>query len=302
MQMIKPDIKLNEWAVLRHNEDNLLYLKEPRGEHETYITYEGIPLIRHRIYAPFESELKAAFTTRMGGVSKDHLASLNLSSSRGDDIENVRENYRRFAHALGTEPENMVSSDQVHETNIRRVYAGDRGKGIVRESDIRETDGLTTDEKGVCLLTFYADCVPVYFYDPVHKAIGLAHSGWRGTVADIAGKMVRRMEDEYGTRAYDLVCAIGPSICRACYEIGEDVAVVIKERYGEDTEHLRDKLGGKYMLDLHGAVRENLLNAGVSPEKIGMPDLCTCCNPALLFSHRASKGMRGNLAAAMELI
>ncbi len=302
MQMIKPDIKMNEWAVLKKNEDNLLYLKEPRAERETFITYDGLPLIRHRIYAPYEAEVKAAFTTRMGGVSREHLASLNLSSSRGDDIENVRENYRRFAKAFGTEPENMVSSDQVHETTIRRVYAEDKGKGIVKESDIVRTDGLTTNEKGVCLLTFYADCVPVYFYDPVNRAIGLAHSGWRGTVADIAGKMVRRMEDEYGTRAHELVCAIGPSICRACYEVGEDVAAEFKERYGKDTEHLRDKLGGKYMLDLHGAVRENLLNAGVSKDNIGMPDLCTCCNPALLFSHRASKGMRGNLAAAMELV
>lgn len=302
MQMIKPKIKLNEWTVLKNNEDSLLYLGEPRGEKETYITYGRVPLIRHRIYAPYEGEVKAAFTTRMGGVSREHLASLNLSSSRGDDIENVRENYRRFAEALDTSPENMVSSDQVHETTIRRVYGEDKGKGIVRESDITQTDGLTTNERGVCLLTFYADCVPVFFYDPVNRAIGLAHSGWRGTVADIAGKMVRRMEDEYGSNAYDLVCAIGPSICRACYEIGEDVAVQIKERYGEDTEHLRDKLDGKYMLDLHGAVRENLLNAGVSPDKIGMPDLCTCCNPALLFSHRASKGQRGNLAGAMELI
>ena len=157
---------------------------------------------------------------------------------------------------------------------------------------------------GVVLTTFYADCVPLYFVDPVRKAIGLSHSGWRGTVGRIGQITVEKMTQEYGTRPEDLTVAIGPSICRSCYEVSEDVIEQFRQNFSEGLwEKLYDiKENGKYQLDLWEANRQILLEAGVSQERILTPGLCTCCNPSFLFSHRASKGQRGNLAAFLELL
>ena len=152
-------------------------------------------------------------------------------------------------------------------------------------------------------MTFYADCVPLYMYDSVNRVIGLAHSGWKGTVADIGGKMVEKLNNVYGSNPSDIICAIGPSICRNCYEVDDVVIDRLKEQY--KTEELdmlvEDKGNGKYQLDLHLACKINFINAGIPDENISLPDLCTCCNSNILYSHRARKGMRGNLAAVMML-
>lgn len=241
------------------------------------------------------------FSTRLGGVSIGDCASMNLSFTRGDAPEAVAENYRRITAALGTTPERTVASRQTHTTNIRYVTEADAGKGVVRPADYANVDGLMTDVSDLALATFYADCVPLYFVDPVHRAIGLAHSGWRGTAADMAGTMVAAMHDRFGTKPAELVTAIGPSICRECYEVGEDVAEVFLQAYpGTDvvTPGCRD---GKYQLDLWLANRLNLLRAGVPAEHITVTDICTCHNPDYLFSHRASHGKRGNLGAFLML-
>ncbi len=299
---IKPDFK----KMLEIGEGNLLYRGKKRAElsvRSTDMNHGLVPYITYRIYEPYAADLLHGFTTRYGGVSKEHLASLNLSFSRGDDPENVKENYERLGKAMGFDPAKAVFSDQVHKTRIKKVTAEDAGKGITRESDIKETDGLMTNVPGIPLFTFFADCVPVYFYDPVHKSIGLAHSGWKGTVGNIVKVMATAMREAYGSAPEDLICAIGPSICQTCYEVSEDVAQQFMDAYDEDLhkELFVEKGGGKYLLDLHAAVRYNLLSAGVLFEHIAMPDLCTCCNPKLLYSHRASKGMRGNMAAVMML-
>lgn len=243
------------------------------------------------------------FSSRIGGVSQGQFAQMNLSFTRGDDPDCVRENYRRIAAAIGFDDRNIVCSDQTHTSNVRRVSREDRGKGYLRPRDYTDVDGLVTDEPEVILATFYADCVPLYFVDPVHRAIGLSHSGWRGTVSDIAGATVAKMAACYGTKPQDLIAAIGPSICQDCYEVSEDVIEEIRAHYPQDvwdTLFYR-KENGKYQLNLWEACRQNMLRAGITPDHIEVTDLCTCCNPDVLFSHRASHGKRGNLAAFLGL-
>lgn len=240
------------------------------------------------------------FSTRMGGISQGMFSTLNLSFTRGDDKEAVIENYRRVAAVLGCELKDFVCSDQTHTVNIRKVTKADCGKGVIYPKDYGDVDGLITDELGIVLSTFYADCVPLYFVDTKKRVIGLAHSGWRGTVGRIGAGMVRLMQEEYGCHAKDILAAVGPSICRDCYEVSEDVADVFKKEFGEAVL-TAGMAPGKYQLDLWKANELVLKQAGLSPKQITVTDICTCCNPALLFSHRASHGKRGNLGAFLML-
>ena len=154
------------------------------------------------------------FSTRLGGVSQGNYATMNFTFTRGDKQEHVMENYRRMARALNVDLERMVLSYQTHTTNVRRVAREDEGKGIVRARDYKDVDGLITDVQGITLVTFYADCVPLYFLDPVHRAIGLSHSGWRGTVKRMGKVTLEAMAEAYGTSPADVLCCIGPSICQ----------------------------------------------------------------------------------------
>lgn len=256
----------------------------------SFSSYEALPYIRHM------------FTTREGGVSKDIYESLNLSFTRGDDETAVLENYRRVAQALGTSIDHIVTSDQTHTTNVRPVGKEDLGKGITRPRDYKDVDGMITDQPGVLLATFYADCVPLYFVDPVHKAIGLSHSGWRGTVGRMGQATVEAMERSFGSQPKDLLCAIGPSICQDCYEVSRDVAEAFIVAFPtHEKEILQAGALGKYQLDLWKANEIVLTEAGVLKEHIDLAGLCTCCNSSILFSHRASKGKRGNLGAFLML-
>lgn len=246
--------------------------------------------------------LKHCFTTREGGCSEGIYESLNLSFTRGDDPARVMQNYQRVAEYFGTDPAHMVTSDQTHTTNVRLVTAEDGGKGITRSRDYRDIDGMITQEPGVVLATFYADCVPLYFADTAHKAIGLSHSGWRGTLHHMAQKTIDAMREAFGTRPQDLLCVVGPSICRECYEVGEDVAAPFLDALGESAGGLlMPAQGGKYHLDLWGINERWLLEAGVPRSQIEVAGLCTCCNSGRLFSHRASQGRRGNLGAFMMI-
>lgn len=242
------------------------------------------------------------FTTRLGGVSSGDCAAMNLSFTRGDDREAVLENYRRICGVLSVSPEDVVASMQTHTTNIRHVTATDKGKGVVRPQDYQNIDGLITDEPGVVLACFFADCVPLYFVDPVKRAIGLAHSGWRGTVDGMGAHMVQRMRETFGSRPEDCIAAVGPSICRDCYEVSEDVASQFAARF-DGTEVVRPgREPGKYQLDLWLANKLILMRAGIPERQISVTDICTCHNPDYLFSHRASHGRRGNLAAFIYIL
>ncbi len=244
------------------------------------------------------------FSTRLGGVSEGCWGSMYLSFTRGDEPERVRENYRRMAAALGVEPESMTLTYQTHTTNVRRVTWEDRGKGTARERDYRDVDGLVTDEPGITLVTFFADCVPLYFLDPVRRAIGLSHSGWRGTAGRMGRVTAERMEKEFGSRPEDMIACIGPSICRDCYEVGEEVAEQFLEAFDakwHDRILTAGKKTGKYQLDLWEANRIILLEAGLRPDRIHVTNICTCCNPDYLFSHRRMGDRRGNLCAFLAL-
>lgn len=263
------------------------------------------------------------FTTREGGVSTGQFRSMNFSVRLGDAKENVLENYRRIAGILQCDVSDITGTVQTHTTNIRRVTEEDRGKVVCKEPDYDNVDGLVTNIPGIALAAFTADCVPIYFVDPLKKAIGLAHSGWRGTAANMAGKMVKRMEAEFGTKPSDLICAIGPSICQKCYEVDETVAIAFRELLGEVTTELLaiyrsgsypvkenggfrkvledGKSAGKYQLDLWLANLILLVRAGVLPERVDVTDLCTAENKEVLFSHRASQGKRGNMGAFLKL-
>lgn len=247
--------------------------------------------------------VRSGFSTRMGGVSAGIYTSMNLSFTRGDDPEAVRTNYRRMAEALDMPYERIVCTDQTHTTNVRRVDESDAGIGLVRPKPYWDVDGLITDTPNLPLAAFFADCVPLMFVDPVHRAIGLSHSGWRGTADKMGLVSVRAMQDAFGTDPAKLITAIGPSICMECYEVSADVIAVFAEQFAPllHKKLFYKKENGKYQLDLWEANRQVLLEAGVRDEHITMPNLCTCCNPDLLFSHRASGGRRGNLGAFLML-
>lgn len=247
--------------------------------------------------------VKHGFSTRIGGVSKGCFSSLNLSFTRGDEEEAVRENFRRIGSAMGIRCEDMVFTHQTHTINVRVVTEADRGCGIVKPRTYSDVDGLVTDIPGICLVTFYADCVPLYFVDPVKKVIGLSHSGWRGTVGKIGKVTVETMCREFKSRPEDILAAVGPSICQDCYEVSEDVILEFQKTFSRELwkDIFYRKENGKYQLNLWEANRQILLGAGILPEHISMPNLCTCCNPEFLYSHRASQGKRGNLGAFLGI-
>lgn len=256
-----------------------------------YPMFEKTGIVRH------------GFSTRMGGVSEGCYASLNLSFDRGDREEAVGENFRRIGAAIGVRCEDMVLSQQTHTTNVRIVTEADRGKGIVRERDYTDVDGLVTNVPGICLVTSYADCVPLYFVDPVKKAIGLSHSGWRGTVGKIGAKTVEAMKDTFGSDPADILAAVGPSVCMDCYEVSGDVIERVEEAFAE---HLWEQLfyrkpDGKYQLDLWKANELIFREAGIRPEHIAVTNVCTHCNSTIFYSHRAAGDKRGNLCAFLAL-
>ena len=262
----------------------------------------GVPYISYRILDDIPW-LKNAVSTRLGGVSKDYLASMNLGFNRGDLDENVIRNHEIFANVIGVNPKNIVTGNQTHTTNVKVVTKDDCGKGIYRDRNYTDIDGLITNEKGIVLATYYADCVPLLIVDTKNKAIGLSHSGWRGTVGKIGKVTIEKMGELYGTTPEDIVACIGPSICQKCYEISEEVAVQFKEAFPDNIkEILIDKGNGKYQLDLWECNRINFKEAGVLPENIKVTDICTCHNTDVLFSHRGHNGKRGNLGAFLSIV
>lgn len=274
------------------NNEKVFNVKEKNGV--IYLTY---PLLEKADF------VNHCFSTRVGGVSKGVCSTMNLSFSRGDNVEDVKENFRRMAGVLDINVEDFVFSSQTHTTNVRVVTEKDKGKGIIRPIDYDDVDGLITNIPGLCLATFYADCVPLFLVDPVHKAIGLSHSGWRGTVGKIGKVTVEKMTEEYGTDPKDVYAAIGPSICQDCYEVSEDVIIQFRGNFDQKywKELFYEKQNKKYQLNLWKANEIVFKEAGITKDHIATTNVCTCCNSEILFSHRASKGKRGNLAAFLTI-
>lgn len=268
------------------NDKHIMDIKEKNG-----VPFFSYPLLEQT------GLVKHGFSTRLGGVSKGVWASMNISTTRGDDPAAIAENRRRIASAIGVDENKMVFTRQIHTTNVAAVTEKDFG------ASLPDTDGMVTNVPGLCLVTFYADCVPLYFVDPVKKAAGLSHSGWRGTVNKMAASTVKKMQEAFGTNPADVIAAVGPSICQDCYEVSEDVISQFRENYRkEDWESLYyQKENGKYQLDLWRANEINLLDAGIKREHMAVTNVCTCCNPEVLFSHRVMGTDRGNLSAFLAL-
>ncbi len=260
------------------------------------------PFLEYPLFAD-TGMVRHGFSTRLGGVSEGCFSSLNLSFGRGDREEAVRENFRRIASAIGVRCEDMVFSKQTHTTNVQAVTEKDRGMGILRPTEYQDVDGMATDIPGICLVTFYADCVPLFFVDPVKKAIGLSHSGWRGTVGKIGKAAVELMEREFGSDPADILAAVGPSICQDCYEVSEDVIEKFQENFEECywKQLFFQKKNGKYQLNLWKANEIIFAEAGILPEHMAVTNVCTHCNSHVLYSHRTMGTQRGSLAAFLEL-
>ena len=260
---------------------------------------QGVGVLRFAQWRE-ENWVNHAFTTRVGGVSQKEFAAMNLGFRRGDDDGKVAENYRLFCAAAGFDPESLVCGAQDHHVNIRRVTAENRGTGIWREKDMESIDGLCTDDPAVTLVIYCADCVPLYFLDPAHRAIGLAHAGWRGTAAGMAREMVERMGKEFGTRPQDLLVAVGPSIGPECFEVDAPVGEEFL-KLPQSEKFVSGPQGEKYHVDLWECNRQFLLSAGVREERITLGKVCTMCESDLLFSHRKTRGRRGSNCAMLAL-
>ena len=252
--------------------------------------------------------VRHAFSTRLGGVSTGCYESMNLSFTRGDDETCVQENFRRMAEVVDAKPEDVVCTFQTHTTNIRVITKEDAGKGVVKERDYHDIDGLVTDDPSVVLTVFYADCVPLLFADPVRHVIGTAHAGWRGSTGGIGKNMVEALQKNYGSGPEDLHVAIGPSICTPCYEVGEEVIAQVRDALSgsgvsvSQVCYRREQApADKWQLDLHALNRLLLTEAGIPEDHIRVTDVCTKCNPHLLFSYRVMGEKRGNLSAFLRI-
>ena len=253
----------------------------------TFNALSGIPFIHH------------AFTTKLGeGTRTAHPMDMSFDH---DSREAVTENYKLFCKAAGFEYDSLVASSQDHHTFVRVVTSAERGIGIWREKDVMSVDALVTIEPGVTLCTYYADCTPIFFVDRGTKAIGLAHAGWRGTVAKIAAKVLDTMRDSFGTDPADVVCAIGPNIGRCCYEVDGECAEAFMSLGLDTASYITPKGDGKYMADLTECNRQILVSKGVKPENIACGDMCTRCSSELLWSHRATSGDRGTMSAFLRI-
>ncbi len=268
------------------NEQHIFDEREVNG-----VPYLSFPMLEQT------GVVRHGFSTRLGGVSKGHCGTMNISMTRGDEPEAIEENRRRIAAAIGVDPSDFTYTHQTHTTNVAVVEEKDRGGKFL------DTDGMVTNVPGICLVTFYADCVPLFFVDPEHRAIGLSHSGWRGTVGRMGKVTLELMKERYGTDPAQVYAAVGPSICQDCYEVSEDVIGRIKETFDEALwqELFYEKENGKYQLDLWKANKTVMTEAGVREERIAVTNVCTHCNPEILFSHRSAGTARGNLSAFLAL-
>jgi len=257
----------------------------------TFPSFEKAGIVRH------------AFSTRLGGVSKGIYSTMNLSFCNGDEHDSVKENYKRICNAIGVDYKMCVLSKQTHTVNLRIVDEQDIGKGITRERDYDDVDGLITNIPGIVLVTQFADCVPLLFCDTKRKVIAASHAGWRGTVGKIGALTVQKMHDVFGSNPEDIIVGIAPSIMQCCFEVDEPV---YKEFCKIDIVNINDicefKDGNKYNIDLQKANRIILESAGIKPENITVTDLCTKCHSDVFHSHRATGGKRGNLGALISLI
>ncbi|MBW4080066.1 peptidoglycan editing factor PgeF [Paenibacillus sp. S150] len=277
---------------------------------EPFMQKSGMPMLLHlEPWLAEHAEITAGFTGRRGGFGKAPYDSFNCAFHVGDKPEDVLANRTLLAGSLGFTIQDWTCGEQTHGKDIAVVKAEDRGRGSLdRASAFQATDGLLTSVPGVLLTSFYADCVPLYFYDPLVKAVGLAHAGWKGTVAEIAAAMVARMESAYGSRPRDILAGIGPSTGDCCYEVDDYVMNHIHRLEGElepapprggvpDLYRMSEADHRKSMLNLKEMNRRIMIKAGILPTHIECTSWCTSCNQDLFFSYRKENGVTGRMTS-----
>ncbi len=239
------------------------------------------------------------FTTRLGGVSKPPLHSMNLGISRGDDPAAVIENYKIAGRAIGFDPDRIVFFPQVHKNDIYVAREEDAGMGF--RDNRPEYDGIITNVKNLPLATFHADCTPIFLLDPIKEVAGVVHAGWRGTALETAGKAVLKMQEVFSCKPENILAGIGPCGGKCCFETHNDVPEAMIEALGKDAERYFTPIGEKYLIDLAGLNKFVLTRHGVLSENITMSGICTRCNSDTYWSHRATGGVRGAMAAIIML-
>lgn len=243
--------------------------------------------------------VKHCFSTRYGGVSGSEFSSMNLSYGVNDIREKVDKNYEIFCDALGFSRENIVSSSQVHSNKIKVITENDVNH---RRFNYGGIDGFVTNIPNVILKTSHADCCPVYMLDPIRKVVGLAHAGWRGTVARIAENLARVFVNVFGSKKSDIICALGPAIGGCCFDVFEDVRSEFENLNLEIEFRKSEKFKGKVYIDLEEVNEKMLVSYGLDAENIHKSRVCTSCHSDMLFSHRATNGKRGNNAAFISML
>ena len=241
------------------------------------------------------------FSTREGGITVDPpKASLNLSWTRCGSPEEVIANFKIFAEGAGIDYDDMAVVNHEHGANVLRIAHEHRGRGFYKDP-LPPCDGIITDDPTVTLVTSHADCGAYFFYDPVHRAIGMAHAGWKGTLLRIGAEMARRMAEEFDTDPSDIIAATGPCICRDCFEVDADLGEKFQSEFGYPGIS-RPGRPGKAYVDLELAAAVQFVEAGIRPESITLMNACTYENRQHFFSHSRDKGITGSMAAYIKLI
>jgi YfiH family protein len=239
-------------------------------------------------------ELFHAVFTRRGGVSPKPWDSLNLGWTVGDDEARVEENYRRIARAAGVNRAALTTTWQVHGNVILEADAEHRG------GSLGKADGLITQTPGIPLLQRYADCTPIMVYDPIHRAAGIAHAGWRGVVNRTAEALIRTMIDAYASQPQELIGVVGPAIGPCCYEVGSEVVAAIHASQSDPAMVLQPSpQKGRAYLNLWEANARQLMEAGL--KEVEVAGVCTACHTDVFFSHRGDHGQSGRFGAVIML-
>lgn len=239
------------------------------------------------------------FSTRNKGVSKDSYKSMNLRFNSNDSKKNINNNYKKFLSWFSLKPQNVLQAKQVHGSRILKAVRDHTGEILLEGNSQIGYDGIITDEDTIGLMTFHADCVPVFFVDSKRKVIGLVHSGWKGTLNQINIKMLNLFLEEYESDLSDVLVALGPSIGGCCYEVGEELYQKFIQVNNSYQKFFSVHNTGKYHLDLQLLIEFDLLSFGIPRENISISGMCTKCNPELFFSHRAHGDKRGGMAALL---
>jgi len=251
-----------------------------------------------------QEDIQHFVTTRHGGISEGSMGKLNLSFETGDNPEHVIQNRNTIAQALKIEPKRWVMQNQMHTCNVHLVTKIDSGRGFYNPREyIPCNDALITNQKGICLFVFAADCVPLLFYDTKNQAIAAVHSGWKGTVKKIAKYTISQMIQSFGSKPEHIIAAIGPSIGACCYEIGKEVVIEVEKSYGQDSHVLVSHPNKeKKHFDLWKANQLQLLEIGIPEENIEIANICTCCNSNLFFSARSPEQPSGRFGAGIMML